>query len=281
MARVGHGLGQPVGHGDHALAGLRPGVGPPAAKGRPQQQVQRQIGIGHGGRPQGDVAQFLHPYGVPGDPVVEDLPEPFHPRPAQVGQIAPRGGLDQLVDDVAAAQPEGVLGRHQLPVSAQRRPAREPCRALPIGDRRHHRAAPQGLGGIGLQVVGDPLVGAHDRLPTVPGPPVPIGQDVRERAVGRLLPGQALGLQDAGAHQRMPERHPPVPYVHQSHRLCRAEHLRGDRLAAQDPGRGGDLGQVVDGVDGRRKQRVPGLGRQLGATSGERAFKPVGETQRP
>ena len=86
------------------------GVGPPAAHGAAEQQVQCQVNVARGLRLLGGRAQREHPVGVPWCPVVEDLAQPLCAGLVQFGQRVLLCGADQSVDQIDPAHTEGVLG---------------------------------------------------------------------------------------------------------------------------------------------------------------------------
>ncbi len=79
-------MGKLIEHCDDTSARRGSGVGPPASERGGVQQVECEIVVTGVGRPFGDGAQFEHTTGVAGDAVVEDLPQPFHACPIEVGQ---------------------------------------------------------------------------------------------------------------------------------------------------------------------------------------------------
>jgi hypothetical protein len=86
VARIVFEMGKLIEHCDDASARRGSGVGPTASERRGVQQVECEIGVTGVSRPLGDRAQFEHATGVAWHAVVEDLAQPFHACPIEVGQ---------------------------------------------------------------------------------------------------------------------------------------------------------------------------------------------------
>jgi hypothetical protein len=189
---------------EHERLGLLVRIRPPAAEGDVAQPLQSALRVAFDAHAVGDLDQRGGARGAGPQLGREQLAQP-----GQAGALAGAererlGVAQEPDDDVAAAELERELRRAQQPGSAARGEVAELGGAGERGDRDGQRAAPLGRGRRPLQLARGRLVRPDDRRRAMPDAAVEL-DDRRERGVGGVALGDARGLADRGAHERVPE----------------------------------------------------------------------------
>ncbi len=122
----------------------RPGIRPPAAQRGAEQQVQRQVGVARRRRFCRDAAQSSNTRPAsPGTPSLKISRSHSILARSSRDRLVRAALIEQLVDQVGAAEPERVLGGEQQPPPAPGRVRGQLRGAFKRPDRAGRRAAPQ------------------------------------------------------------------------------------------------------------------------------------------